>query len=217
MSQYPWIYQPPTAPRGYDPASQLLAPARRAGTLAIILGSLLLLCGGATLFVGLGFDNLPDEIRSQMRADLARYGVAGVTPQALYTGAAVVVLIVGVVLVVLGILSLRGGMGSIVSLMVLVALLLIFFAIQIVGGLVATKGDPRMLAGLCGMAIPVALLGLLMWFLVAAVREAPRVWAMRMQHQAAFWQHQQHQQQYQQGLGAPPPPPPPASEQHQTD
>jgi hypothetical protein len=211
MSENPWVYQPPQpAMPGYDPAAHLLAPARRAGILAIILGSLVLLCGGAILLVAIGFDQLPAEMRSQMEGDLARYGSAGVSPRSIYMTAAVVILLIAIVMIVLGALVMRGGMGSIISLMIVTVLLIIFLILQLVSIPAIAQGDSRAMIGACMAVIPLVLLGLLMWFLAGAVRAAPQIWMIRMQQQSQMWQYQQNQQQYQHGNWPPPPPPPPS-------
>lgn len=212
MSQYPWIYQPPNPPpRGYDPAAGLLSPARRAGILAIILGALMLLCGVGLILFSVGFEKLPAEVRSQLESDVKRYGAAGVNLKAVYMTAAIVIFGIASAMIVMGIFVLRGGIGPVIALMVVTALLLIFLALQLFAITVGSQGDPRRLAGACVIILPLAFLGLLMWFLAGAVRAAPQVWLARMQHQSQFWQQQQNEQQYRQGGWFPPPPAPPPS------
>jgi hypothetical protein len=211
MTDPNWIYRPPqyTPPAGYDPAEALLEPARRAGLLSVILGVLTLLLGSCIGMVGMiPPEQLPPDVRAEFEQIEAQFPSNTLfSIQSKFLFASIVILVPGILLIILGFTARRGGMGSIVALMVISILILLLLAPSLLGGLIGLGGgDPVVLVGTCVLAIPVALLGLQLWFLAGAVRAAPQIWMLRMQQQGAFAEHYQNQQLYRQ----PPPPPPPA-------
>ena len=215
MTQYPWPspYQPGYGPvPGQDPVAHLLAPARRASWLSIILGVLLLACGAcAGAFYLIPFDQLPPESRAEyQRADEQVRAQTGMGLRQSMGLGAVILFVPALLLLVLGILVRNGGRGLSITLMVVTIVLLLLGLLNLASGVLGVARDPRAAVGLCFVVIPVALLGLLLYFLIGAVRNAGQLAAARAQHQSQYWQYQQSQQVYgQPWQGAPPPPPPP--------
>jgi hypothetical protein len=222
MSQYPYPPSPyqqpqytPPAGAGYDPAHQLLGPARNAGLLSIIVGGLLIVCGAGCIGIGalVPFDQVRAEQPALFEQFDAQFGEdsANMMKWILIT-MGIITVVPAVLMIILGIFARRGGLGPIVTLMVLTILMLLGGVAQLVGSLLQGGGDPNTLIGTCIMVIPLALLAVLMYFLIAAARAAPQVRMMRDQYQSQFWQYQQNQQAYgqqPQHWQAPPPPPPP--------
>lgn len=233
MSQYPSPYppapyaQPPIDFSTYQPAGDLLGPARRAGTLVIVLGALVAMLGvcdlGRALFVG------ADEI-AQQQAQLNSMGLpqSPLDPKMIRVTAGVcagLTLLVGLALAVDGVYVRRGssiattlGLVMVGALGLLVCLFILLFA---VGAFMA----PPLAAVSCVMTVP---LGLLIWafvWLLAAARQGPRLAAAQQQYAAQYYHLQQQQHVYAQpgGYGAPyapqgygyPTPPPQQSPQPQ--
>jgi hypothetical protein len=216
MSQYPWPspYEPGYGPPpGYDPVAHLLAPARRASWLSIILAVVLMACGAcAGAFYFLPLDQLPPEQRAEFARmdDQIRAETGGMGLRAAMGLGGAVLLVPALLLLVLGIAVRNGSGGVAIALIVLTSLLLLLGLLNLVTSLPGVARDPRAAVGLCVVVIPIALLGLLMYYLIGAVRSAPQLRAVRAQYQSQYWQHQQTQQTYgQPWQGAPPPPPPP--------
>jgi hypothetical protein len=223
MSQYPQFPSPYQAPPyaihtpAYDPTSPLLAPARRAGLLMIILGSALAvysLCNGVSALV------LPADKLLEANP-LARSDANVVSPQTLKTVGVVfsaVMLLVGMAMIVLGVLTRQNSSPAIVTGIILSSILALLAGVFVLVMLVTGLTAPLMFGLACVLAIPLALLILNLFWLVQALRAVPQLRAMHAQYQAQFWQYQQSQQAYAQQpwYGGAPPPPPPAQQQQQT-
>lgn len=216
MSQYP-PYPPtayPEAPIDFSyytpPQANLLAPARRAGILQAIVGSLLLICG-----VGIGA--IPWTL--DMGDLIAQSGMAmpqlppGMSVEQLfriaYTTIGAAGALFGLALLVLAIFVRRGGAGPAITSIVIEGLVLIFLGVNLVGTVFQMGSQP--VAGVFAVIIvllPIALLGLNVAWLVSAARNASRISAARQQYQAQYHQYQQYQQAYTQaggyGVGYPP-------------
>jgi hypothetical protein len=214
MSQYPSPYVPPSyqPPAGYGygyGAADLLAPARGAMITSIALGLMALLCTACLGGFYFLWDNLSAEQLAQFEELEAQMRGSGVGVKEVMLSGAIITLIAGLALVVLGVLVRGGRLWAIVTLIVFDILLLLVLVVQLVGGLVASAAQPQNLLGACVLALPLALAGLLMYFLVRAARNVPQLRAMQAQQQAMYWQFQQNQQMYGGGYPYPPPPPPP--------
>ncbi|MGH7214155.1 MAG: hypothetical protein ACREIT_05275 [Tepidisphaeraceae bacterium] len=217
MSQYPPPYSSGYYP-GYPPASDPLAPARRASILMFILGGLMFVCGTCAGFAStVSQADLPAEQASafqQVETELAR---AGLTFRQAAIAFAILALAPGLSLIVLGYFVRSGGIVSIVlsllvsfGLTLLIGFLVVSAAASGLGG-----GRPELVVGLFVWAVPLALLVLLDVLLVQAARRTGQVEVMRQQQSTQWWQYQQQQAAYQQGAyqypgAVPPPPPPPA-------
>ena len=225
MSQYPPPYSPQEpAFGGYPPPEQpqspdeLLAPARRAGTLMIVVGALSVLCGLWMAWQSNNFDpaapGVPSELQRQMQQQVEMFETqTGMAFRTLMLAVAFVPLAVGAVLGGLGFYVRGGSFGVVITALVLTGVLLLITAVLLLGGVLqgAAMGGPVFAAGmLCQCGVPFVLLVLLTVWLVQAARGASRLASARQQHQAQAWQHQQYQQAYlrqtqQQGPQGPPP------------
>ena len=226
MSQYPQ-YPPPYSPTppgygGYAQQSpdQLLAPARRAGILMIVLGVLFVLAGLCLAFVSRmldhpDFTNQPGYLEMKQQMDQLE-AQAGTSVQTVMLIMGAIPLALGALLGGLGFAVRGGGLVPVVLSIALTALLLLLVGLVVLGGLLqGAVGNPAQLVGvLCFYGIPFLLLVLLMVWLVQAARASSQIAAARQQYQAQVWQYQQHQQNYlqnpgqsqqQQGYGAQPP------------
>ena len=222
MSQYPQ-YPPPYSPTppgygGYAPQSpdQLLAPARRAGVLMIVLGVLFVFCGlclaASSWMMGQPqFASSPEFAEARKQFDLVEQQT-GVRVEQMLIIVGAVPLVLGALYGALGFVVRGGGFASAVLGIVLSAMLLLFFGLGMLTTAVQAAANPAAIGGVCVYAVPFLLLVLLMVWLVQAARAASQIVAARQQYQAQVWQYQQHQQNYlqnpgqqqQQGYGAPP-------------
>ena len=215
MSQYP-SYPPPPYPQGpvdfsyYTPQADLLAPARRAGILQMIVGSLLLLCGvcvGAlpwTLDIGdlfaqsgMAVPELPPgmSVEQVFRILYTSIGAAGG--------------LLGVALLVLAVYVRKGSMGAAITSIMIDGLVLLFLALNLIGALIQMASQPAVgILTVIIVLVPMSLFGLNVAWLISAARNASRVAAARQQIQVQYQQYQQHQQAYMQpggyGLAYPP-------------
>jgi hypothetical protein len=208
-------------PAAYDPSSPLLAPARRAGLLMIILGSITaayFLCNGAAFIV------MPTD-QLFTHSTLPPGQEVPFTPETLKKVGVIMsslMLIVGIAMIVVGVMTRQHSPGAIVAGIVLSSILALLGALCVLVMLVTGLSAPLMFAFACVLSIPVALLVLNLFWLAQALRAAPQLRAMQAQYQAQFWQYQQNQQAYAQppwygGVPPPPPPPPPPAAGEQTD
>lgn len=231
MSQYPPPYSPMQPPYGGYPAppppspDELLAPARRAGVMMIVVGVLFVLCGlGMGVFSWVikqpGVMSSPEFAQAQehFRQAEAQSGMA-IETMLLIMG--VVPLATGALFGGLGFFVRGGGFGAVVTGIVASSGVLLLLGLMILGTLLGAAANPSSAAGVCVYVVPFGLVLLLLVWLIQAARAASRVAAARQQYQAQAWQYQQYQQAYlqqsppqqQPGMGYhyPPPPAPPAA------
>jgi hypothetical protein len=212
MSQYPPPYQhQPTQPGGYYPTggyTDPLAPAKRSSIIMFILGGILSLCG--LCFMGLGPLMNNAAMAPEQQAEFNRIEEqAGLPVSTILVGMGVASIVPGLVLVILGFFIRGGGMGAAITSIVFVCLFSLGTLLLLIGSVISLiAGDLNALLGGAALAIVLALLGLLLFQLLAAARNASQVSAMQAQYQMQYWQYQQHQRAYQQ---QPPMPPPPAT------
>lgn len=189
-------YQIPVVPpTGYwlGPIDELLAPARRAGLLMIILGSLSLL-GGVCMLAVLA---LPvDQLLRDSNITPADIANTGFTPQQFIKVLVVMMssIFVGVAItmLIMGFLVRRGGAASAIVSLVLVSLLALLLALQtLVQGIRVLSGDPRMIASVGITLLILAVLVLLIVWLVGAIRAAGSLKQLKQQ-QLAQWYAMQH-------------------------
>ena len=224
MTQYPSPYHmPPYAmpSAAYDPASPLLAPARRAGLLMIILGSITaayFLCNGAA-FIVMPTDQLFAHSALPPGQEMP------FTPETLKKAGVIFssfMLLIGIAMIVLGVMTRHSSSAAIVAGIILSSILALLAGLFVLVMLVTGLTAPLMFAFACVLAIPLALLILNLFWLAQALRAIPQLRAMQAQYQAQFWQYQQNQQAYAQqpwygGVPPPPPPPPPPSSGDQSN
>lgn len=219
MSQYP----PPYSPQqpgygGYPPQplqspEELLAPARRAGTLMIVLGALSVLCGLYMAWQSGSFDlstaAATPELQRQMQQQIeAAEKQTGVSFRTVMLVMGVIPLATGAVLGGLGFYVRGGSLGVVVTGTVVVGCMLLVTGVTLLLGVLqgAAVGGPAFAAAAaCQCGIPFGMLILLMVWLIQAARSASRIAMARQQHQAQMWHYQQYQQAYlQQGQQATP-------------
>ena len=229
--QPPSPYSPPGAAGGmpggmfdYYQQADALAPAKRAGNMMFVLGTLLLLstfcCGATALMLPRVFQDRPESLqRMQERFPQAN-------EQLLQTGMYVMtggVFFAAIVVFVLAVFVRGGSKGAIITSLVLAMLVELFLGLQIaIGVFQATQMHSQDAAvGSCIFVLIFALLALQIIFLFQAMRASDQVRAQ--QYAMQYWQYAQQQaygQQQQQPGGyvypqqyQPPPPPPPPTDQ----
>lgn len=208
MSQYPSPYSPQQPVYGGYPApqpprspEQLLAPARRAGTLMIVLGVLFVIFGLCMAGVSWMIEQ-PEFVSSPQYAEMQQQFVqleaqSGVTVQTLLLIAGIVPLVLGALLGGLGFFVRGGGLVPIILAIALSVGLELFFGLVILVGLIqGLTGSGGALAGTCMYVPPFGLLLLLLFWLIQAAWGVSKVALARQQYQAQVWQYQQYQQAY---------------------
>jgi len=193
------------SPYGYASPDELLAPARRASTLLIVLGVLTLLLGGCLGAVGLGTEVADaEQFIRQIEAQPGAQPFPIAAEQALVAvkWMAAIVLGAGVAMVLLGAVV-RGGnrAGLVVSLILGAGLALLLGAALLASVVAAAGGQPMALVGgACLYGLPFALVCLALVWLVQGLAnagkvDAARAYVQQWQQQYA-WQQQQQQQAY---------------------
>ena len=215
LSQYPPVYPSGPVPyqvpgQSWNPLDELLIPARRAGTLMMVIGSLVLICGFCIGVVGLAWDQLMQMAAADPKQQVAvaqiqaLYG-ANAQSQFLYAGAATV--IVGLIYMILGFFVRRGGKGATYTAMVLAILALLWLGLDILGVvLMAGRMPPAQVIGGACIIVVIALGNLIvMIWLVSAARNIRRIRELKEYQQNYLLYAQQQQAAYQQqayGQGA---------------
>lgn len=212
--QWPWPYPPPVA--GGGPFADLLAPARRAGTLMMLLGALGLTCGfcfGISSLVP--FDQLPAEQLEQLEQITAE---TGLSVRAMLIFSAVAAAAPSLAMLICGALTRKGGRAAAWTSLILVSLFAVLLAVRVGRSLIMAFGSPapvQWLVDAATVGVVLALLVLLIVWLVQAVRRAEQLRRTMQQYQWQYWQYAAQQQQaYARWVAAqqqpPQPPPPPA-------
>lgn len=217
--------QVPQYPYGYDPYGQMggvdvLAPARRAGIMLFIVGGLLCLLGACNGISGLMLDaqQLAESNQQFMPAGQAS-PIPPETMRILAIVFAAGTFLIGILLVGLGIPVRGGNRPATITALILASLITLVVGGFVLISLLAAIVSPLMLAFTCVTLVPLVLFGLLVMWLIQALRAAgPDVQARLQQQQAAYWQYAQQQQAYHQSMyayqqqqqqAAPPPVPQP--------
>jgi hypothetical protein len=207
MSQYPSPYTPPPWQMNYGYNAQpqdLSRNSRRASTLMFILGGLILLLGSCNAISSLV---VPAEVALQRQREMfptnSPMPFSAETMKAISVGSAVVMMLVGAGLVSLGTGVRRGGRGSTVTALVLGSILLVFLGLVTLLSLLAGLAVPLLFSVSCVAGPAAAMVGLLVFWLIGAMRASANWSAAQQQYQAQYWQYQQNMQQY----GIPPAPP----------
>lgn len=209
MSQYPSPYppspylQPPIDFSSYPPSGDLLGPARRAGVLMIVLGTLGVLMGACDL--GRALLISADEIAQQQAVfnsmGLPQSPISPETARALGGVLAGLTLLTGLAFVIDGVYVRRGSPTATTLGLVLAGGLGLLAGLIILLFVVAAFAVPPLAAIACVMAVP---LGLLIWafvWLFVASRQGPHLAAARQQYAAQYYHLQQQQQSYAQAGG----------------
>jgi hypothetical protein len=212
------------------PPPDLGRPARNAGLLMIIGGIFMALFAGCFFAVSFVFAD-PSALQPQQREQFQQ--IKDQFQNEFHVNAATVMKVVGGVIgvpafltVLLGLFVRKGQMWAIILGLLLTGGMLLLIVLSLAQSLLMMGRDPRGASSICVLAIPLALLGLQMYWLAKAVTSVGPLKVFNAQQQAYQWQMAQHaaaQQQYyqqmyqQQGYNYPstPPPPPPPAEQEQ--
>jgi hypothetical protein len=125
----------------------------------------------------------------------------------IYTGFGGCSSIFGLLLLILCFFVRRGGTASAVTSLVLEGLLVLLLGINVISGVVEAISQPAVLIGVVFLAVPIALLGINMFWLVGAARNAGQIAYARSQYQSQYYLYQQQHQMYAQPPGAAPYPP----------
>jgi hypothetical protein len=217
MSQYPSPYSPPPytqQPVYYPVPPDPLAPAKRASVIMFVLGPLTALMGGCVAVLATAIDSVP--MQPEQRQVIQQVEVkTGVPAHTLFMILGLIVFVPGILMFVLGIFVRRGRLGPIVASIVLTAIILAWFALNLIPA--ALHPTPEMALGICMGVFGFVAFGGQLALLTAAAKAAPHVRAAQQQLQAQYWQYQQNMQAYQNGgyaapMTPPPAPPPPPSD-----
>jgi hypothetical protein len=212
VSQYPSPYQPPPPQQqppyyGAPPQTpaQLLAPARRAGILMIVLGVLGVMAGlcmaGVSAFVGSGQAATDPQFREFQAQVQEIESKSGLSAQTVFLVMGAVPLAVGALMGGMGFFVRGGGLVPVVLSMTLTGLLVLVFAFLVIAGLIqgGASGNAQLLVGtVCVYGLPLAMMILLIVWLIQALRASTRLDLAKQQFQAQVWQYQQQQQMYRQ-------------------
>ena len=216
MSQSPYSPPPHAQNLGYySPQGNLLAAGRRAGTLMLVLGGLILLMG---LFNTISSALTPSDVMMERQKKMLPTDGQLTVSATMYKSMAVVVgmatVITGLVFVSLALSVRRGSKTSTIAGIVVTSLLLLLTGLMTLVFVVVGLSAPAVLPLVC---VPGGATMLLIWqliWLIGAARNTTALWAAQQQYQMQYWQYQQNAQTYNgYGYGSPPPaaPPPPPS------
>ena len=212
MSNYPPLYPgPPAYPSPYagPPAGQYLPPppagsmaARRAGLLMFVLGPVVLLLGGCFFCVAAALPMMAAQSPQQVEDLRAKLTLPpNISLAAFMAVAGVIVAVPGVALLSLAAFVRRGRRWAVVTSLVIAALVLLYVALNVLAALVHVTSDGSNLVGGClGVAVAAAF-GLLVAWLIAALRAGPASTDPYQQYLAQYYHHQQMAQAYAAGQG----------------
>ncbi len=182
------------------PASDYLAPARRAGIGLFVLAALGLVCG-ACVGVGAWIQPMDRIIDQLQRSGYKLPDTGGDIPleQLLrigYTVMAVMGVLAGIAFIILGIFVRRGGKTSAIISLVFCVPLIGVSLYAVAATLVMGPKNPTALFGVVMVLVPTGLLVLVMTWLIQAIRAASQVSIQQQMMMAQMWQYQQQQAAY---------------------
>jgi hypothetical protein len=216
----PSPYPGGASPYAFEAAiSQLLRPAKTAGILMIVMGSLLLLLA---LLIAVALGALPQQTIDEIYSDLVANDpnlAAQLTSQQFAQMVPTIGVCLGVTVgifalavLIMGIFTRGGGSGALITGVILNLLAAAILALIVVGGLVEGVKDPSALIGVAIFAVPLALLIVTVVLQFKAMGNRQGIDSIRQQQWAGmqYQQYQQYQayQQYPQYPPQSPPQPP---------
>ncbi len=220
MSLDPSPYAPPPFPprHGYSSGpNDPLAAAKRAGTLMLVIGGLILLLGACNTITSLIVP--PQEMFQRQTAmfhnPAGQLQMSPETYRAIALAMDFATVLIGAVFIALSVGVRRGGVGSAIAAMVLDGFLILLGGLGALVCVVVGLASPPFFAVACLPGGGFALALWLMIWLVAAARGISTAAAMQAQYAAQYWQYQQSAQTPG-GYGYspfPPPSAPPTTEQ----
>jgi hypothetical protein len=224
LSQYPQYYAPQPPPDANLSPEQLVGPARRAGTMMMIVGVLAVISGLCAAYWANNFDPtdptaIPDpRMRQQMQQQINTFETQlGISFRTAMLFFAAVPLLLGAVTGGVGLYVRNGGLGPVIAGIVVVALMLIGVGFALLAGLIQglAAGPAMLVASVCVYGVPFGLLVMLMLWLVQAARAAPRLAEARRRLEARQGQYEERQQAFRQEPGPSYPHQPPAQDPQQ--
>jgi hypothetical protein len=199
MSQYPSPYSAPVYTPTYGMFPDVLAPARRAGILLIVLGSLMFiyaLCNGGSTAI------LSTEEMRKVQQDFSAVGESPFSPETMRKATVIfsgVVAVLAIGFIFCGVLVRRGNGPATVTALVLNSIILLVSLLFLVGTIVVALAVPLMLVASCFILAAVALFALGEFWLVQALKVPAQLAAMQQQYQMQMWHYQQQAQMYSAG------------------
>ena len=188
---------------GYYPQqADYLAVARKAGILMFVIGGLVLLAGTCNMLSA--FVSSPNEVLESQKRMI---GESPLDPQTMRVATitfAVLTIADGLAMILLGALVRRGSMAATIASIVLTSLVLLLLALMVLGSIVAATAEPLLGIVACFFAIPAALHGWLLIWLIQSTRGISEQKRVEQQYQQQYWQYQQQYAQGPSGYGAPP-------------
>lgn len=215
MSQYPIPYSTPQYAPTNAPFAYLLGPAKRAGLLLIILGSLIIVyaaCNGASTAM-MSTEDVQKFQQTFAGGETTPMFSASATKTAGVIFSSIA-LLVGFALLTSGIFVRKGGSTATIFALALNSLLLLVAGLFLLMSIVAALASPVFLIATCIVLVAVSLLGLSEFWLIQALKVPAQIAAAQQQYQMQLWHYQQQAQQYAAGYQwsyaqqqSPPPPP----------
>ncbi len=178
----------------WEQVQNLMAVFRRAGILMVVLGVLALLMGGC-------FGAAAGLVRwERMQPDVVEMvrefeSTTAISFRAAMAVLSVMMVVPAVLMIVLGFFVRKGSRGAVIAGVVLAGLGLLFSLWNMVGSM--TMGGPQAMGGICMSLLMLAVLGLLMVWLVQALRAVGPLREAQTAYQGQYWQYMQSQQQMQ--------------------
>jgi hypothetical protein len=213
---------PPGVLPYYQPPIDPLGPAKRASLLMFIMGPLIFLAGACLVSVPSMLRVMPPNPQLTQTMQQLDEELHGDVDAKLMIGG-VFSAVVGVAMLILAFFVRRGGRTACILGAVLAGLLGVWSVMNLLGGLLMGN-----VGGVCMSALMIASFGLMIAWLIQAIRASGRVTLAQQQYAAQYWQYQQTMQAYANagyGYGVPPqgqvpvapaafqPPPPPPTAQ----
>lgn len=177
----------------FDPFEQLRRPARLAGISMIVLGALMLVCGGCLgAFSRISLDKFMAEIPPETIQEFSRLeAMLGITLNTYLLIVGIAGLSIGLVVMLAGIMARSGQMGWLIVALVVMSLLSL---VALFGSVTSVVADPR---GAC-VWLPAAGISIAVVVgLIVAMKNNRRIAELTRQMQMQLLMQQQQQQQQQ--------------------
>ncbi|MDB5292565.1 MAG: hypothetical protein JWL69_3806 [Phycisphaerales bacterium] len=164
-----------------------------------VLGALGLFCGVFMLFAGAVLT--PAQVAASPQAAQIQQmeSQIGMSIQKIAQVVGAMMGIPALLFLILGYFVYRGSKVGIILSLILTGITLLFLAVNLVTGAIGGAANAAM--GMCMLSVPIILSGLLLAWLIQALRASSAVAAMQQQYHAQYAYHQQQLQAYQQQGG----------------
>jgi hypothetical protein len=207
MSQYPSPYQTPHAPmQHYASPIDPLGASKRASLLLFILGPLGLLLGACLFSMPLLIKAAPGPQADQLRDKVMQS--THMPAETIFPAMGAIFVVPALLMLIFAFFVRRGNRGATATSCALMGVLLAFWLVNTIGGMFLQPMDARSAFGLCINVVLLAVFGLELFWLIAALRGSKNAQIAQQQYAAQYWQYQQAMQAYaygqqQQGYPAP--------------